>query len=183
MPPWCSGYHYCTASFNWAWTQVLRRFKSSSRRVGIRDGEDLWQWSRLELWLNASRRSTIPQKQFIIIIIGYCQITKAYLGPRGYFRITAKKRQLFSQKAHSYRSSNRSCYIKKGVLSNFILHNTFERRLLLIINIWYGPKYALFILSIFNLSKVQKFTDNVWYKHNKNSQSLFYIYHPISSKH
>ena len=35
----------------------------------IRDGEDLWQWSRLEIRLNAFRRSTMPQKQFIIIII------------------------------------------------------------------------------------------------------------------
>ena len=35
----------------------------------IRDGEDLWQWSRLEIRLNTFRRSTIPQKQFIIIII------------------------------------------------------------------------------------------------------------------
>ena len=34
----------------------------------IRDGEDLWQWSRLEIRLAAFRRSTIPQKQFIIII-------------------------------------------------------------------------------------------------------------------
>ena len=33
----------------------------------IRDGEDLWQSSRLEIRLNAFRRSTIPQKQFIII--------------------------------------------------------------------------------------------------------------------
>ena len=31
----------------------------------IRDGEDLWQWSRLEIRLNAFRRSTIPQKQFM----------------------------------------------------------------------------------------------------------------------
>ena len=35
----------------------------------IRDDEDLWQWSRLEIRLNAFRRLTIPQKQFIIIII------------------------------------------------------------------------------------------------------------------
>ena len=34
----------------------------------IRDGEDLWQWSRLEIRLNAFRQSTVPQKQFIIII-------------------------------------------------------------------------------------------------------------------
>ena len=40
----------------------------------IRDGEDLRQWSRLEIRLNAFRRSTIPQKQsiIIIIIIEYC---------------------------------------------------------------------------------------------------------------
>ena len=35
----------------------------------IRDGEDLWQWYRLEVKLNAFRRSTIPQRQFVIIII------------------------------------------------------------------------------------------------------------------
>ena len=35
----------------------------------IHDGEDLWQWSRLEIKLNAFHLSTIPQKQFIIIII------------------------------------------------------------------------------------------------------------------
>ena len=33
----------------------------------IHDGEDLWQWSQMEVRLNAFRRSTIPQKQFIII--------------------------------------------------------------------------------------------------------------------
>ena len=31
----------------------------------IRDGEDFWQLSRLEIGLNAFLRSTIPQKQFI----------------------------------------------------------------------------------------------------------------------
>ena len=35
----------------------------------IRNDEDLWQWSRLEVRLKAFRRSTIPQKPFIIIII------------------------------------------------------------------------------------------------------------------
>ena len=34
----------------------------------IRDGEDLWQQSRLEKKLNAFRRSTVPQKQFIIFL-------------------------------------------------------------------------------------------------------------------
>ena len=37
--------------------------------LDIRDGEDLLQWSQLEIRLNAFRRSTIQQKQFIIIII------------------------------------------------------------------------------------------------------------------
>ena len=31
---WCSGYHYCTASFNKDCSQVLRRFKLCLRRVG-----------------------------------------------------------------------------------------------------------------------------------------------------
>ena len=35
----------------------------------IRGGEDLWQWSRLEIRLKAFRRPTIPQKQFIFIFI------------------------------------------------------------------------------------------------------------------
>ena len=35
----------------------------------IRDGEDLRQWSQLEIRLNVFRQSTIPQKKFIIVII------------------------------------------------------------------------------------------------------------------
>ena len=34
----------------------------------IRDAEDLWQWFRLEIRLNGFCRSTISQKQFMIII-------------------------------------------------------------------------------------------------------------------
>ena len=34
VAPWCSGYHYCTTSFNKAWTLVLRKLKSCSRHVG-----------------------------------------------------------------------------------------------------------------------------------------------------
>ena len=34
----------------------------------ICNGEDLWQWSWIEIRLNAFHWSTIPQKQFIIII-------------------------------------------------------------------------------------------------------------------
>ena len=63
VAPWCSGYYYCTTLLNEALTQVLRRFKSSWRRVG-----DLRRWGsltmvRLEIKLNAFRWSTIPQKQ------------------------------------------------------------------------------------------------------------------------
>ena len=32
----------------------------------IRDGEHLWQWSGLEIRLNAFHRSTIPRKQFMV---------------------------------------------------------------------------------------------------------------------
>ena len=49
----------------------LRLCADSNRARGvseIHDGEGLWQWSRLEIRLKAFRRSTIPQKQFIIII-------------------------------------------------------------------------------------------------------------------
>ena len=67
MAPWCSGYHRCTASFNKAWTQALRRFKSCTRRVG-----DSQCWGSLVMIptgnrLNVFHWSTVPQKQFIII--------------------------------------------------------------------------------------------------------------------
>ena len=44
---------------------------SNPARGGLEicDGEGLWQWYRLEIRINAFRWSTIPQKQFIIIII------------------------------------------------------------------------------------------------------------------
>ena len=59
MAPWCSGYHYCIM-------QVLRRFKSSRGVSGIRDGEDLWQWSRLEIRLNTVCRLKISVIKKII---------------------------------------------------------------------------------------------------------------------
>ena len=42
---------------------------SARGMLGIRGGEDLWQWSRLEQSPNTFRRSTIPRKQLMIIII------------------------------------------------------------------------------------------------------------------
>ena len=47
---------------------------------GILDGEDFWQWSQLEL--NAYRRWTIPQKQFIILLHNFCLHT-SLLTPEG----------------------------------------------------------------------------------------------------
>ena len=47
----------------------FRAGSSPARGVSeIRDGEDLWEWSQLEIKLNAFRQLIIPQKQFIIII-------------------------------------------------------------------------------------------------------------------
>ena len=65
--PQCSSYHYCTTSFQKAWTQVLRKFKSWLQGVG----HSQW-WGSLtivlvEIRLNAFCWSTIPQKQLIII--------------------------------------------------------------------------------------------------------------------
>ena len=45
MAPRCSGYHYWTTSFNKAWTQVLRRFKSCPRLV-----EDSRWWGSLTMF-------------------------------------------------------------------------------------------------------------------------------------
>ena len=73
MAPCCSGYRYCTTSFNEAWNQVLPTFRFCARSnavcgvLEIRNGEDFWQCSQLEIRLNVFHRSTIPQKQFIII--------------------------------------------------------------------------------------------------------------------
>ena len=44
----------------------------------IRDSEDLRQWSPLEIRINAFRRSTIPQKQFIIIIISRQHMVQSF---------------------------------------------------------------------------------------------------------
>ena len=57
----------------WEYISVNKAIYFTQWRRGgvseIHDGEDLWQWSRLEIRLNTFRRSTIPQKQFIVIII------------------------------------------------------------------------------------------------------------------
>ena len=62
--PWFSDYYYCTASLMFC--AVSNPARSMSE---IPDGEDPLQCFRQETRLNASHRSAIQQKQFIIIII------------------------------------------------------------------------------------------------------------------
>ena len=47
MTRWCSVYHYCTSSFNKAWTYLLRRFKSD----GEDDEDDSRWWGSLTMVL------------------------------------------------------------------------------------------------------------------------------------
>ena len=68
----------------------------------IWDGEDLWQWSRLEIRLNTFSQSTIPQKQFIIIII--IIIKHTYLLLPLFHRILSHIWQLCKVMSHSFTS-------------------------------------------------------------------------------
>ena len=68
VAPWCSGYHHCTTSFNKAWTQLLRRFKTCSQCAG-----NLRWWESLAIVPAGNKvkrlsQPSIPQKQFIIIM-------------------------------------------------------------------------------------------------------------------
>ena len=72
VPMWHHGVVVITTAQLHSTKPELRFYTGSNSACGmskIHDGEDLWQWSRLEIRLNAFRPSTIPQKQFIIIII------------------------------------------------------------------------------------------------------------------
>ena len=72
LKQWCSGIVVITTAQLHSTKPEIRFCAGSNLARGvseIRDGEDLWQWSRLEIRLNVFRRSTIPQRQFIIIII------------------------------------------------------------------------------------------------------------------
>ena len=50
LTPWCSDYHYCKILFIKAWNQVLRRFKSCSRRIG-----DSRYWGALAMVLAGNK--------------------------------------------------------------------------------------------------------------------------------
>ena len=69
---WCCGVVVITTAQLHSTKPELRLCAGSDTALGmpeIRAGDDLWQWSRLEIRLNAFRWSTISQKQFIIITI------------------------------------------------------------------------------------------------------------------
>ena len=69
--PWCLGVVVITTAKRHSTKPELGFCAGSNPAHGmlkICHGEDLGQWSQLEIRLNAFRWSTIPQKQFIIII-------------------------------------------------------------------------------------------------------------------
>ena len=53
----------------------------------IRDVEDLWQWSQLEIRLNTFRRLIIPQTQFIIITISKGVVSKYNMPQRPKYKL------------------------------------------------------------------------------------------------
>ena len=69
---WCEGIVVITTAQLHSTKPKLRFCTGSNPACSvseIHNGEDLWLWSRLKIRLNAFHQSTIPQKQFIIIII------------------------------------------------------------------------------------------------------------------
>ena len=55
LASWCSGYRYCTTSFNRIWTQVQCKFKTCSQRFGC-----LW---RSELPVRVPPEIRLPTRQ------------------------------------------------------------------------------------------------------------------------
>ena len=52
---WCNAYHYCATSFIKAWTQVLRRLKSCSPRIG----DSRW-WGFLKMVPAGNKAKCLP---------------------------------------------------------------------------------------------------------------------------
>ena len=73
-----------TAQLQWGKPELRFWAASNPPRdvLGIQDNEDLWQWSRLKIRLNAFRRSTIPQEHFFIVIIIIINFWKSFLFSR-----------------------------------------------------------------------------------------------------
>ena len=84
QPYWCRGVVVITTAQLHSTKPELRFCAGSNPACSvseIRDGEDLWQWFQLEIRLNAFRRSTIPQKKFLIIIIIFIIFSWLLLSP------------------------------------------------------------------------------------------------------
>ena len=91
---WCSGYHSCTTLFSKKFES--RFWVDSNPTPGeseIWDGKNIWHisYARLEIRLNSFCWSTIPEKQFIIVIINFQCPSSSKLPffhkntPQGYF--------------------------------------------------------------------------------------------------
>ena len=57
---WRSGYHYCTASFN----KTYANLNLAQSLLEVCNDEKLWQWSRLEISLNANCVKTVRIRSF-----------------------------------------------------------------------------------------------------------------------
>ena len=75
MALWCSGYRYCTTSFNKVWTQVLRRFNTWLQPVRDSRWWDVWQWSWLEISLKCLLLVN-PTTKTIHLLYGFVKESK-----------------------------------------------------------------------------------------------------------
>ena len=70
---WYSGYLYCKSSFNYislnSRSGQVQILLTGCRRFSM--GEELWQWYRIEIRLDARPSSPIQKKQFMIISLLY----------------------------------------------------------------------------------------------------------------
>ena len=68
LGPRCSDYHLSRRRGVVVFTTAQIHSNLARGVSEIREDKNLWQWSRMKIRLNAFRRLTIPQIQFIIII-------------------------------------------------------------------------------------------------------------------
>ena len=111
LAPWCSGCLYAQLFQKNSELRFCAGSNLASLVLRICSNEDIWEWSRLEIRLNVFRRSTIPQKQFIIII---------YHQDPNYICLIC---QLDKQK-HLWLDFSKKCttVVKRSVFGNFKTH-------------------------------------------------------------
>ena len=74
---WCRGVVVITTAQSHSTKPELRFSAGSNPFCGvweIRNGEDLWQSSRLDIRLNSFCRSTVPHKQIIVNNLGFANV-------------------------------------------------------------------------------------------------------------